>query len=46
MDKNIIKLDFKVANSKKYIIEIIQDSIIFVKELEIANIPKFYYHIF
>lgn len=44
MDKNIIKL--KTNNSKKYKIEIIYNSIVYIKELKLGYLSKFYFLIF
>ena len=43
MNKKIIKSEFKVGNNNKYKIKAIQDSIIYIKELESGQLPGFYY---
>lgn len=42
VDKNTTRLEFDQGNKKKYNIEEIHDSVIYVKELE-DHLPKLYY---
>ena len=46
MDKNTIILDFELSNSKKYKVEKIENSIVYIRELEISYLLKLYYFIF
>lgn len=45
VDKKIIKLDFKVSNSKKYKLKVIGDSTIYIKKLKMSYLLK-HYHLF
>ena len=42
-DKNIIRLDFKTSDNKKYKIKKIQNNTIYVKKLEISYLLIVYY---
>ena len=46
VDENGIRLDFKNVNLEEYKIEIILYSVVYIRELEIAHLPKLYYFIF
>ena len=41
--KNITKLDFKASNSKKYKQKVIQNKVIYIKQLKMSYLPKLYY---
>lgn len=43
MDKNVIKVDTYNYNSKKYKIEAIWNSIIYIKESDSSYLPGLYY---
>lgn len=46
IDKNIIRLDLKMSNNKDYKIEIIENSIIYIRKSEIDHLVKLYYLVF
>ena len=46
INKNIIKLDFKVGKSKKYKIEVIQKGVVYTKKLKKDYLLRLYYHVF
>lgn len=43
LDKNIIKLNFKISNSKKYKLETFRIIALFTKKLKIAYLLAFHY---
>ena len=43
MDENMTELDFKARNSKKYKIEVVQDSAVYTNKLKVGYLSGFYY---
>lgn len=43
MDENVRQINFDIGNNKKYKIEVIWDSAIYMKELRSDHLPSFYY---
>lgn len=46
VNERIMELEFKAGKKKKYKIEVIWDSVVYMRELEISYLSKIYYFSF